>query len=77
MDKTKSNEIAIFENLKNKLPFIFHNVSKKEHNSKDNKEMITPTIRSTYLMTGKRIAVPFYKSISRMCLSVHKENNEL
>ena len=69
MHNNNNTDVETFNQLKRKLPLIFHNVSVHDENTQ-NDPSITPTIPSKYLMTGKRIAVPFYKSISRMCLSV-------
>jgi hypothetical protein len=63
----KVTDIEIFNQLKRKLPFIYHNVNSNNDKEKSERTII-PTIPSRYLMTDKRLAVPFYKSISRMYL---------
>jgi hypothetical protein len=69
MMEDNNKDKIIFETIKRKLPLIFHHVKIYDENTEQD-PTITPTIPSKYLMTGKRIAVPLYKSISRMCLSV-------
>lgn len=68
-----NNDLEKFNHIKGKLPLIFHHASIYDGNAENN-HTITPTIPSKYLMTGKRKATPFYKSISRICLH-HINNN--
>ena len=69
--KDKNND---FNQLKRQLPLIFHNTIIADNENQNENKTIIPTISSKYLRNGKRVAVPFYKSISRMCLSIR--NNE-
>ncbi len=64
-----SKEKVIFDKLKRKLPLIFHHATIYDENTMKT-PTITPTTASKYLMTGKRVVAPFYKSISRLCVPI-------